>query len=128
MVDAYIDGSNNDDDQTAGEYYILFDTLPKNSNIRFRGTSNSCIPAFEFAAKYDAAIPDGFDVIGCLLHNGYPSVSDTIASESRYKRQFPILMALGTDDRLWRQHRVLYIVAWRLEASVSTWVYPTRVV
>lgn len=98
-------------ERSAGD---LYKTIRSDNVYLFCGTSNGCIPAYEFARHYAKENI----VIGCILHNGCPAMSNTEFGKKRPWVPFPILMLLGKEDYLWKNHLNTYSVAYVLEAAV----------
>ncbi len=82
----------------------------------FCGTSNGCIPAYEFAKHYANINKD--IVLGCILHNGCPAMANTEFEVQRSWVPFPTLMLLGKQDYYWKNHQNTYRAAYVLGAAV----------
>jgi hypothetical protein len=92
----------------------LYGLVEDEKTYIFGGTSNGCIPAYEFARHYSIKKK----VLGCILHNGCPAMNNTEFGTRRKIDRFPTLMILGTLDPWWDNHRNSYHAAYVLGAAI----------
>jgi hypothetical protein len=93
----------------------LYDLVKDEKLYLFGGTSNGCIPAYEFARHYSNKKQN---VLGCILHNGCPAMENTEFGTRRKFYLFPTLMILGKMDHYWDYHRNSYNAAYVLGAAI----------
>ena len=107
--------------ESANHIHNKINELSKHQDVEimFCGISNGCVPAFQFTSMFQR----NMNVCGCVLINGCPSIPESFLNSKEYNPlPVPILMCVANDDILWKEGRVLYKVAWRLQACVFTFV------